>query len=260
MEVQLEDQIGSFGDWACETLRKKPRRRADRPPAELTRRRKAWNQRDRHAAAEAGLTVGVGHPFHGAAANVREERVVDDLAGARPELHGPDPLVVGQASRQHEVPIDVRTLGRHVEGGGHFENQVRCAQLPAVRELRQCRQFRQVAARHARLQPAGDDVDLIVGEPPFVGEVAEPMRGVPRRHVSRPRHLHDQLGALRDVLVPDQRERRDFARPMTRHAVGVQDRRDGRAEGRRLFSGGCRRALRGGGDARGDGQRQERVR
>ncbi len=154
-----------------------------------------------------------------------------------PGFPGETPCVLGQVRVDDEVAIDVRAARRQLEGRRHLDDEIRRAEMPAVRELRERGHLRAVAFRHPVLHPVADRRDLRVGQPPLVGELAVAVRRVPGRHVTRLGDFRDRLRVLLHVLVRDQRERRRLPRAMARHAVGVQDGRDALRERQRRRCG-----------------------
>ena len=65
-----------------------------------------------------------------------------------------------------------------------------------------------------------DRRNLLVAQAALVSKLTEPVRRTPGRHVAVG-HLHNQLSALRHLLVGDQRKRRSFP-GAAGHAVGVE--------------------------------------
>src|SRR5262249_43303364 len=155
------------------------RGRANGPPAQLSRRRKAWKKRDRRQPAKTGLTVRAGNILDGAAADVAEKRVVHDSPCARPVFDRAHPPILGKPGRQREVPIYTRPARRHLESLWHLEDEIGFAELPAVREGRKLRHLRDIAARHAGPYPCRDCRDLFVGEPALADELAVPVHRFP---------------------------------------------------------------------------------
>ena len=153
-----------------------------------------------------------------------------NCARARTEFDGADVTVFRESSRNREVSIDVGTARRHFERLWHLENQIGFAELPTVRERRYLRHLRRVSARHPLRDPLTDRLNLFIRQSPLVGEIAEAVLGVPRRHVPRLGHVRDQRAALCHVLITDERKRRGFAWPMAGDAVLIKDRRDVFAE------------------------------
>ncbi len=110
------------------------------------------------------------------------------------------------------------------------------AELPAVGERRHPGLVGRIAARRAGVHPLHDRVDLRVAQPRVVRERAVRGIGKPRRHLPQRDFLLDRSGPRPHLVIGAKRHRRDFAGPVTRNAVGVENRRDVSCECRRRDS------------------------
>src|SRR5215831_20658141 len=137
-----------------------------------------------------------------------------------------DPLILFEVERNGEIAEDIGAACRQLEGGRHLQNQIRLAQAPAFGELWKLGRFGGVAFRHSLADPLGDRADLRIRKLALVRKLAESVRRMPGRHISRLYDRGDQGAALLEVFVRDQREGRGFAWAMTSDAVLVDDRRD----------------------------------
>ncbi len=178
--------------------------------------------------------------------------MVDDPAVAGAELDGGDRPVGVDRDRDHEAALDVRAAGVDGVGLGHLEDQVGRAGLPAVGELRGGRELLCVPLRRAGLDPVGDGLQLGVGEPPGVEELAETGFRLPRGHLAGLGDLLEEVGSLGGVFISQERKRTHLARPVATRAVLPEDRRDVLRIRRLLGPGG------GGGAEDQQAEREER--
>ncbi len=158
--------------------------------------------------------------------------------GARPELPGADRDIVGQhlvgeLHGEHTLHV-LRFVRQDVLR--HLDDQIglaeRVSAVVGVGEPDRRRRLGLVARRRAAVHPREDGVDLLVAETALVRE--DPLGGVgkPRRHLAAFDLQRDGAGPRPRVLIGHERHRRDQAadvlprRPVARHAIGLEDRRD----------------------------------
>ena len=153
------------------------------------------------------------------------ERVMHDLRIVGEKFHGPNVTRRGRRNRNHEIAIDIPSAGPKRVRFGHFDHQVRLAQLPTFAPPRQGRQLRRITLHETFSDPLLDDSDLIGAQSAFVGELTVTWFRKPRRHVPALGHFRDLLGVLLHILKIQQTERRVLARPMADRAMGKYDRR-----------------------------------
>jgi hypothetical protein len=149
--------------------------------------------------------------------------VVGDLAVAGTELDGADELASRDFDGQDEAAEDVGALGVEGERFGELEDNVGLAHGPAFGELGEGREVVGVTLGRAGGGPGFDELDLGVGEAAVGFELAVAGLGLPGGHGARVGDLRDLLGALADVLVGRERERRDLAGVVTAGAVVPDD-------------------------------------
>src|SRR5439155_20096391 len=85
--------------------------------------------------------------------------------------------------------------------------------------------------RRAVGDPAGDQADLVLGEPAEVGELAVARNRLPRRHVAGLDRLANVVAPRVRVLVVGERERRELAGAVAGLAVALEDPDDLLVEG-----------------------------
>src|SRR5579872_1562281 len=140
-----------------------------------------------------------------------------------PELHSPDVALLSEPCRNNKTLINVVTVGRHVEGTGHGEDQIGLSEPPAIGKMRRWGELRWIAFRCAFGSPFLDQRDLSIGEAALADEFAESVDRLPRRHESADCNRRDQFRALGSVLIGHQREWRDFPLMMAARAMVVED-------------------------------------
>ena len=240
--VHLDDDVLALLDRTTVAVGKKAGLSSRRPAAHAARGNEV-RPAERRVAVAAGLLL---ESARRAALVEVDERVVHDRRRARTEVGRDDVAVLGDLKVEDERPVNVRAARRDLEVLGHAEDDVRLAQGPLGREDGRGRSLGRIALGRARLGPGRQDLDLVVGQPSLVGEVAVVGSRVPRRHVARLGHRGDRARALGRVLEGHERERRDRSGVVAAGAVGLEDRRDLSRVGDRL---GCA----------GDGPRLERA-
>ena len=145
-----------------------------------------------------------------------------------------------------ERHLRVEVLDRQLALGGngdlerHLDHEVRlAAERPALREFRRRRQVGGVAARRARIHPAGDGFDLLLGKAAIVPHRQAVLGiGAPRRHLTRHDLRFDRLRPRPCIVVRHQRHRGDFAGAMAAGALLGNDRRHVLRERWRVVLGG----------------------
>ena len=165
------------------------------------------------------------------APRLRRHRVDDDVVNHRAivgaSLGRRDPLVFRPARVRGEVLVFDDAFGRHViRLLGHVVDLVRFRDLPAYGELWRFRQIGWITFGRAIGDPRLDILYFFLGQSAVVLELAVLGVGEPRRHLSLVDDLDHHLAPAVDLVVVRQRERRDLAFSMARHAARVQDARD----------------------------------
>ena len=128
--VDLQDQVGAFGQEPGQTVAERRRVRAQIPAAEVAH----VPIGPAHAVITGGGIGGVGTA--GFAAGIEEiENVMNHARRPGLELEGVDPRVLGEIQRDDKVAIDVRSLDRHGISLGRLRDKIGGPQLPAFREL-----------------------------------------------------------------------------------------------------------------------------
>ena len=149
-----------------------------------------------------------------------------DFPVARPQLDRLNPLRFGEVGRDVEVLVLDHPVGRDLVLLLHFEDDVRLSHGPAFGIDRRRRQVLRVALRRAGVGPRDQHLLLFVGQPALVQERAFRRRRVPGRHVSLADLVANVLGMRPDVVVGQERHRRNLARAMAGRAVAEEDRCD----------------------------------
>ena len=151
--------------------------------------------------------------------------MVDDPPVAGAELVGRDPGVFLQVGRHGDVGVGHGAVGGHRERLEHREDQIGLADGPALGELGHLGQVGVVAARRSAVDPRRDQVDLVLRQAHVVLVGAHAGIGAPRGHLARDDLRLDGARPGADVVVGDQRHRREVVRPVAGHAALVEDRR-----------------------------------
>jgi hypothetical protein len=175
-----------------------------------------------HAAADA-----TGHEQH---------RVVRDFAVARTNLERANPAILGDVDGEIRGREDVLAVSRDLDRR-QGDDEIGLAQLPALGERRRFGLVGRIAARGTGIHPLHDRVDLRLVQPRVVGERAVRGIGKPRRHLPLRDFLLDRSRPWPHFVIGAQRHRRDLARPVTRDAIGVENRRHVFGERRRCGRG-----------------------
>ena len=147
------------------------------------------------------------------------------VAGA--ELERDHHLVLDEAGGNDEIAVDVLAVGRHREGLGHPQHQVRLTEAPlGVRTERDRHGVVGIAQPGAVLGPGCEERDLVVAEAARIAERAEVGHRPPRRHEPLAGHEGDHAVPAFRVVVAFERKRGDAAISVTFDAVGFEQRRD----------------------------------
>ena len=96
---------------------------------------------------------------------------MDDAFVARSELDGPDEPRSVDGNRDHEIAEDVEAVRGKREGLRALDDEVRLAELPALRPFRRRRQSGGIAFDCALFDPQADRVDLFGREPTLPEEL-----------------------------------------------------------------------------------------
>ena len=83
----------------------------------------------------------------------KEQRVVDHLAGARLEIDGRDPFVLGKIQRQDDVAIQIGAVRRHVDRSRERQHGVRPAERPPFGEGWRRWRRGEISCGHAAIDP-----------------------------------------------------------------------------------------------------------
>src|SRR5579884_2466252 len=103
---------------------------------------------------------------------------------SRSNLQRPDIACFFKSNAEDEVSIDIRTVWSKRVRFGDAQDEIRLAELPSFRELRDLRQIPRAALRLTLIDPVLDQANLFVGKPAFAGEFAESRLRHPRWHVA----------------------------------------------------------------------------
>ena len=186
------------------------------------------------------LPVGTQHgcALHVGLGPIERQRVVHDLSVAGSQLDRLNPLRLGEVGRDVEVLVLDHPVGRDLVLLFHFEHHVRLPDGPALGIDRSRRQILGIAPLRTGVRPLDQDLLLVVAQAALVEERALRRRGVPGRHVTFADFVTNVLGMRPDVVIRQERHRRDLARTMAGRAVAKEDWGDVLRVG-----GGCRRGL-----------------
>src|SRR5262249_27341136 len=110
------------------------------------------------------------------------------------------PHVLGEIRLGREVLVPHLTLGRDAKLLRNFKYDVWLADAPAVGE-RGCGRLVFLLAVHGpAVNPRRDGVNLLSRETSFVGEMAKPRVGTPRRHSAQRHDFADHVGPIGSVV------------------------------------------------------------
>ena len=167
-----------------------------------------------HAAGVARLRITRVELTRRARAVDAEVRMVDDARVAGMKFDSPHRPRQGRGNGEHESAEHVRAVGGHLVGLIHPDDQIRRSELPPVGPVRPRRQRRRVALRSTAGDPLLDQLQLRIAEPPCVLELALPRDRLPWRHHAPGGGVGDLRRMPPDLVVADEAERSDFARPV----------------------------------------------
>ena len=174
-----------------------------------------------------GVELQHGRPLHVGLDLVVDEDVMHDLAVPRPDLDGLHPLRLGEVRRDVEVLVR-----RSCRRPGSCSPPASPGRRPACRSTSLAGTGAPAAGPSdrpsaRRWRPtAGCVLFSSAVRPALVEERSGRHVGVPRRHGPFRDLVPDVPGVRPDVVVRQQRHRRDFAGPVARRAVLVKDGRD----------------------------------
>ena len=151
--------------------------------------------------------------------------MMDHRALVWPHLDRFHPQIVVGNIRQHKVAIDILAIGGDLVRLSRIQHQVWLPEHPTLGELPGRRHLLGVTLRRPFVHPLGEGADLWVREATRVLKLAKVRRRLPRRHGAALRVGLDQSGPGAGVLVAQQREGADLARPVAALAFSLEDRR-----------------------------------
>src|SRR5262249_29095315 len=130
-------------------------------------------------------------------------------------------------NRQNEISENIRTVGPQLIWFGHADDEIRRAQSPIVREVRQLRQIGRISLKRSTQNPALNRIDLLLFQTTLpLKRIAIAGLRLPRRHVTAFYVPRDSSGAWPDFFVREKTEGRMMSGMMTGGAVLKQDRCD----------------------------------
>ena len=162
----------------------------------------------------------------------------------------------GAGDRDDEIAEHVGAAGGQ-RVGGKRQDHIRRSELPAAAPRRR-REVGGISFRRTCSDPAIDQVNLGLAQPPLADERAKPIFGLPGRHVPAPGDGRDLRRPLFDLGIGDEAERRRSVRAMAAGAAVVEHRRDVPGKGGRRVESGWPPVLREEEDRQG-GKRQDRA-
>lgn len=145
---------------------------------------------------------------------------------SRTQLPGPDEPPFRNRDRNDEVPVNVISAAVEDECAIHTQHQVRRAQLPFFIQRRHWRHRGGIPWWRAPSYPVLNEIDLELGQPSRIHEVAMAGFRPPRRHVPAPGHRRDPFSSTLHVLVGEEAEWGQSLGMMTGDAMLEDDRRD----------------------------------
>ena len=152
---------------------------------------------------------------------MRDARVAAHLH----RLH-PDVLLVGGWG--HDVDVDIRPPGRHLEFLVHREHVVRrpedAAEQPALGEFG----WRELTLSTwgSAIDPRQDRLQLRITQSAIVAEMAVARVGMPRWHDAELHHQADRVGPRSYLFIGQQRQWRDLSRSVAVHTLHCHQRPD----------------------------------
>ena len=153
--------------------------------------------------------------------------MMDDARVAGMEIDRGHDLVFGDVDRDHEVLENVAAVGRDGKRFRHPNDKIGGPEPPARGERRKRRLVGRVARLAASFGPGRDRLDLLLCHPAIAEEWMSIAGGRhPGRHDPGSNRLHDHRGVGRHLRGRREGEGGNFPGPVTRHAAGMDDRRD----------------------------------
>ena len=148
------------------------------------------------------------------------------VAGA-PFQHPGEAILLEGHLRIKGVVRYLRRFGGHVVFKRHLDDRIRLATGCPARDRRwRRRHVRIITLWSAGIDPCRNRRDLLGRQAAVVPELPETRIRRPGRHLTRGYLAPDCFRPGAHLVVSQQRHRRDFARAMTGHTFGVDDRRD----------------------------------
>ena len=140
-----------------------------------------------------------------------------------PRLDSLNPCVFLEIGGHFEVLVrDFAAFG-NFKRHRHLEDHIRLPDLPARFELGRRRQILRIAFLRASVNPSNERPDLIGAQLTIVAEMAVLRIRRPWRHLAIQHAATNRRRVRPDLMIRHQRHRRGFARPVTAHAILVED-------------------------------------
>ena len=152
--------------------------------------------------------------------------MMHDARIARSKFERAHQAVCAQPRGDHEISVDVGTVGRNLKLVRHRDHEIGLSQLPSGRELRARRQIGRIAARGSISHPGHNPLDLVGIETAFVEKSAESLPGPPGGHDPLFDHRRNLRRPVTHVFIRRQRKRRGLTLAVATQAVGKDDRRN----------------------------------
>ena len=124
------------------------------------------------------------------------------LAGA--DFNGPNPAARSEIGGEDEVPIDLTSRSRQLEGALRFEHEIGLTKLPVVVESRWRMGLRGWAFGRAGGHPTGYGLDVFGGQAPLAGEIPIAVLGKPWRHGAASRYVRNLSRVLLYIFIAEQ--------------------------------------------------------
>jgi len=151
---------------------------------------------------------------------------VDDPRCSGFDLHGANVFCLRDWNGQDEVAKKVGARRRNLHRILHFQNEIRCTELPVRCEHRRFVCFRGLSFGHSGFNPCLDERSILVRETAVICEVAIAGLGQPWWHVAGLCNGLDHRSPSLGISIREQTERTRAAGVMTTTAVVVKDGRN----------------------------------
>ncbi len=178
MEMVLDDKIGLLLNTQRQAVGEEVRLGPESPASQGNA-----GAGDPHPA-ESRLATLLRPLMHTAVGIAEVKHMMHHRARRGPHVNGRDPFVFCQSERNGDVAIDIRAIRRHVVGGGHFDDEIGLAELPAGGEFWRRLPVGCPPFGHPLADPILDEGDLIVRQPALVPIGKRSSLGLPGRHES----------------------------------------------------------------------------